>query len=162
MSDQEMDALDNTILGTVTVRAPHQADYEHNFHLSNNQDPPIVPMMTDYEYERKIYEITQRLIDPVKQELELIKQQHNIVIKENQHLKEKLLNMESYSRRSNLKFYGFIEQKGESKFDSKRFILNTLLRSGIQLHQMAIENSNRVGPQLRNKNRAILAKFFHG
>ena len=49
MSDQEMDALNSTILGTVTVRAPHQADYEHNFHLSNNQDPPIVPMMTDYE-----------------------------------------------------------------------------------------------------------------
>lgn len=163
MSDQEeMDALDNNILGTVTVRAPHQADYEHNFHLSNNQTPLNGTTMTDCEYERKIYEIAQKLIDPVKQELEIVKQLHNTAIKENQHLKEKVLKMESYSRRSNLKFYGFTEQKGESKFDSKRFILNTLLRSGIQLHQMAIENSNRVGPQLRNKNRAILAKFFHG
>lgn len=162
MSDHEMDALNSTILGTVTVRAPHQADYEHNFHLSNNQDPPIVPMMTDYEYERKIYEIAQKVVDPVKQELEIMKQQHNTVIKENQQLKEKVLKMESYSRRSNLKFYGFTEQKGENKFDNKRFILNTLLRSGIQLHPMAIENSNRIGPQIRNKNRAIIAKFFHG
>ena len=99
-----MDALNSTVLGTVTVRAPHQADYEHNFHLSNNQDPPIVPMMTDYEYERKIYEIAQKLIDPVKQELEIMKQQHNTVIKENQQLKEKVLKMESYSRTSNLNF----------------------------------------------------------
>ena len=163
LSLSKMD-IENTVLGTVIEvdHAQHEADYEHNFHLSN----PIVPT------EARIYEIVNELMKPIKQELdnvksqsnkfELIEKQYEEVLKENKHLKEKLVKLECFSRRSNLKFYGYREQKGESKVDCKRAILNILRGSGIQLHHKAIESAHRIGPYIPKVNRPIIVEFFHG
>ena len=116
--------MDKHVLGTITHN--HEADYEHNFHLSNQTCTPVS------ESETRIHEIVNQIIQPLRQELTTVKtqlnklnasdRQHQETLLENKLLKEKILQLECYSRRSNLKFFGYKEQRGESKFDCKRAI----------------------------------------
>ena len=158
------------IIGSVSIHSPHDADYEHNFGLSNQA---FLSDIYDTESEKMMCEIAekaaQRVVEPLRRELSTVQvqlktlqEQYTDVVQENEKLKEKIIKLDSFDRKKNLKFTGFREQKGESKFDTKRAILGMLQTSGIHLHPKAIEGAYRVGPHIKNRDRPIIAKFLHG
>ena len=113
---------------------------------------------------RKELTSTTELLTKVNNELtqtrkELCKEKQDTLI-----LKERLLKLEGFSRRYNLRFYGITENSYETKFDCKREVLHMLQHAGIVIPPKGIENAHRVGPKRANKNskpRMIIAKFFH-
>lgn len=116
--------MDSVILGTVLVHPPLAADYEHIFRLcndptSNDWEDDITKLNT--ETEKRMYKIAQRLIEPMKQEMsdkfEILQEQYTETLRENRLLNEKVIKLESYSRRNNLKFIGLRSQNGESRQD---------------------------------------------
>ena len=135
------------------------------------EDPTIITQ-SDLE------SVIETMLDPIKKELkntkELCTKVNNDLLetkkqlaKEHQVnllLKERLLKLDGFSRRYNLRFYGIQESNHESKFDCKRQILYMLQPAGIVIPQKGIENAHRVGPKKMHKNgkpRMIIAKFFH-
>ena len=152
---------DTNTLGSVTrLHSHHDGDYEHNFSLANSIESEWANEPSQ-NTERLIYEIAKKLIEPVKQELYAVKEECTNIREENKILKERLINLESLSKRSNLKFIGLREQRGETKLDCKRLILSLLQSSGIQLHPKGIESATRTGSHTRYYERPVVVKFFH-
>lgn len=120
--------------------------------------------MTSYMTEMEVESIVQKMLRPLQDELKQTKVQLATEKKETQELKERLIRLESFGRRHNLRFIGIREQMNETKQDCKRHILNILHQTGYEIPPKAIESAHRVGPRNSQKNsrpRYILVKLFH-
>lgn len=104
-----------------------------------------------------------RLIRPLQTELTETKERLSDVEKDNEILKERIVRMEGFNRRYNLKFNGIREVKNENKQDCKRVIRNILFQSGLNIPHKAIESATRIGQKSTeaHKPRSILVKLFH-
>ena len=84
---------------------------------------------------------------------------------ENTALKEQVNNLENHSRRDNLLFYGFPEQKGEKDYNCTGKVYD-LLRYRVRipawvLDSMLIVRCHRKGPYTPGKARPIIVKFHY-
>ena len=78
---------------------------------------------------------------------------------ENLKLKECISKQESYSRRKNLKFFGFKDHFTQQNMEEQ--MLKFLSGFGIDLTPRDFEAVHFVGPQVKNQPRAILVRFWH-
>ena len=78
---------------------------------------------------------------------------------ENQHLKNKILSLESYSRRENLLFYGVDEQRNETDRDCATKVLEILRKVDPEYINMQILKCHRKGKYVNGQKRPIIAKF---
>lgn len=78
--------------------------------------------------------------------------------RESQDTKEKLMNLEAHSRRSNLRFHGFPEEHGENCED---IINNFLYNQGYPYRPHCIERAHRLGEKTQGKIRPIIVKFLN-
>ena len=90
------------------------------------------------------------------------------LVKERQYVKileEKILKLESYTRRDNLRFLGIPEEKGETAMGCERKVIQAIKTSGLgNIHPRAIVRAHRVGPPsygTDSKSRPILVRFSH-
>ena len=97
-------------------------------------------------------EIFQEMIIPYKEQIAFL-------TKENTGLNTKILRLESYSRRNNLKFWGFAEKPGENKFDCKRNVIGMFNYANINIPVMT--EVHRVGPKISGHNRAMMVTFSY-
>lgn len=74
-----------------------------------------------------IKEMVLGLLEPLQNELIETKDMLSEVVRDNSILKDRLIRLEGFSRRYNLKFNGIREMKNESKQDCKRTIRNILM-----------------------------------
>ena len=100
----------------------------------------------------------QKALDTCKQEL----------VKERAHtknLEEKILKLEAYSRRDNLKFLGIPETKGETSTDCEHKVIQAIRNAGLgEIHPRAFVRVHRIGTPPHNSNhrpRPILVRFLH-
>lgn len=174
--------MSNTVAETVAEPAMEQSEEMINDEATDgdtSKDPynfrnPLlysVPGSPGCSY---IKDIVLNLIEPLKQELkannhrltqELQDTKHRLtqVEHDNKMLQEKVIRMEGFSRRYNLKFNGIREAKYENKQDCKRTIRNILMQSGLNIPHKAIESAHRVGHKSteQHRPRSILVKLFH-
>ena len=78
--------------------------------------------------------------------------------RENQQLKEDLVNHEYQNRRDNLQFMGYQENKGEN---AEALILETLSKAAINVGNRTIVRAHRLGKYEAYRTRPILVKFSH-
>ena len=78
--------------------------------------------------------------------------------KDNNAMKQKLVSLEAQSRRSNLRFHGLRECRGEN---AEELVLEFLSNHDFPHDPRAIERAHRFGPQLEGKVRPIIVKFNH-
>lgn len=113
---------------------------------------------------RKVVVPLQKEVRTLKTEMAALKHKLETTTADKQELekaKDDIVKLECYSRKDNLKFFGFREVGYETKFDCKRKILQTLQDSNINLHPKALESVHRLGPKQHNRSRPIIVKFFH-
>jgi hypothetical protein len=77
---------------------------------------------------------------------------------ENASMRSKINSLEAHSRRSNLKFYGFDENRFEN---AEQLVLDFLRSTGFDLGEMAVERAHRLGPYVPGKSRPVIVKFWH-
>ena len=114
----------------------------------------IIEKLNQYEFQNKEYQLE---LKECKRKLEI---EHN----ENIKLKEKVLSLESQSRRDNLRFDGFVEAKGETKSECEKNILNLLESVGLGISPRCVIRAHRIGPPSHytsERPRTILVKFLH-
>lgn len=77
---------------------------------------------------------------------------------ENKILKDKFNQMDTFNRRSNLRFYGIKEESGEN---CEKVLLNLIVDVFPTFNERTFERAHRLGPNLPSEPRPILTKFFH-
>ena len=78
----------------------------------------------------------------------------------NKKLEQKVIDLESYSRRDNLLFYGLDEEKGENAHACENKIRKIISDLGIEdVGDMKLVRCHRKGLFLKNKTRPIIVKF---
>ena len=87
-------------------------------------------------------------------EIEILKEK-----KENNGLRERVLARECYSRRDNLLFHGFPEDKNEKSDDCKNKVRLTLTDMDISESDIRIVICHRKGAKRKNTNRPIIVRF---
>ena len=101
-------------------------------------------------------------VKPRMQEIEKsvtkLTHQCNQLKQENRQLKDSILKQELYSRKKNLKLYGFKDIKQENMEDQ---VLRFFSGIGINLTPKDIDAMHFVGPQVRNRPRSIVIRFLH-
>ena len=104
-------------------------------------------------------------IDSQKKELNACRQelyQEKVYTK---NLEEKLLKLEAYSRRDNLKFLGIPESRGETSTDCERKVIQAIQNAGLgEIQPRAFVRVHRIGAPPHSSSqhsRPILARFFH-
>ena len=78
--------------------------------------------------------------------------------RENEELKRKLTQMETYSRRDNLVFYGLPERRNEVVEAS---ILKLLFEAKIDMDSNSIVRAHRLGKFVNGKTRPVIVRFHH-
>ena len=84
--------MNTEIIGSVSIHSPHDADYEHNFGLSNQA---FLSEIYDTESEKRMCEIAekaaQRVVEPLRRELSTVQvqlktlqEQYTDVVQENE------------------------------------------------------------------------------
>ena len=80
-------------------------------------------------------------------------------------LEQKIVKLETYSRRDNLLFFGLMEEKGETFLGCEKKIIQVVARAGLgDLHPRSIIRAHRIGKPPVNSSarpRPILVKFTH-
>lgn len=141
--------------------APKTRKYEE---VSLSPSPIIERIMStakiDYIQEL-VKEMVDARMDLVDEKLLSQEKEMKALKTENKMLKEKVIKIESQSRRCNLRFYGFPERRHENPADCKRLVLRMLNQAGFKLQDIAIERAHRLGPPKSQNNRPIIARFFH-
>ena len=112
------------------------------------------------EQSREIVDLkdTFKKVSDVEKKVDRQEVQLNDLKKENKELREHLLSQEYQSRRDNLQFVGYEENKNENP---EKRVLDTLLKIGIDIGERGIVRAHRVGPYSARRTRPILVKFFH-
>ena len=100
----------------------------------------------------KINELSDKLSHAVS-EIAVLKQ-------ENRSLKDKIINLESYSRRDNLLFYGIQESREEKNKDCAMKLYDVLKSMKSEFSEIPIIKCHRKGKYVRGQVRPIIAKFF--
>lgn len=77
---------------------------------------------------------------------------------ENEHLKSKLVQLECYSRRDNLIFYGIPEKRQEH---AEATILQILHKANVDLEARAFTRAHRLGKFDKFRTRPIIVRFHH-
>ena len=116
--------------------------------------------LADTQHEMKIMKATMDVqadcFDEINKKMQATKTENTI-------LKEKLLYLDTYIRRENLKFSGIPEDKKESNKDCKRKLLDVIKdKLGIESNQIQFQRCHRLGPktQKSGKSREIIARFL--
>lgn len=121
----------------------------------NTSIPTTTPRINHMEkMKSQMVEIFQELIKPYEHKIDSLG-------KENSVLKTKILHLESYSRRNNLKFWGFAEKTGENKFDCKRNVLGMFKYANINIPPKVVTEVHRVGPKIPGQIRAMMVTFSY-
>ena len=103
-------------------------------------------------------------IDNQNKELAACKQQLSRERSYTKNLEEKLLRLETYSRRDNLKFFGIPESGGETPIDCERKVIQAIHNAGLgEIQPRAFVRCHRLGtPHSSNpRPRPILVRFLH-
>ena len=174
------------LVESVSVEAV-EPEMEESVEMNNVKTPGNNTSMDPYDFRSPllysvpgssgsnyIKDMVLNLIEPFKnelketnhrltQELQETKQRLIQVEQDNAMLQEKVVRMEGFSRRYNLKFNGIREVKYENKQDCKGTIRNILMQSGLNIPHKAIESAHRVGQKSTepHRPRSILVKLFH-
>ena len=116
--------------------------------------------LADTQNEMKIMKATMDVqadcFDEINKKMQATKTENTI-------LKEKLLYLDTYIRRANLKFSGIPEDKKESNKDCKRKLLDVIKdKLGIESNQIQFQRCHRLGlkTQKSGKSREIIARFL--
>ena len=78
---------------------------------------------------------------------------------ENRFPKEKIVNLEAYSRREDLLFYGINESRDETSRDCATQVYSVLAKIDSQFKDINILKCHRKGKYIRGQKRHIIAKF---
>ena len=82
----------------------------------------------------------------------------NSIEHENMVLKQRVITLESHTRRNNLRFHGLAECKGENP---EELVLEFLCNHNFPYDPRAIERAHRLGPPIAGNTRPIIVKFNH-
>ena len=83
-----------------------------------------------------------------------------VLKQENRSLKDNIVNLESYSRRDNLLFYGIQERREEKNKDCATKVYDVLKSMKSEFSEIPIIKCHRKGKYVRGQVRPIIAKFF--
>ena len=103
--------------------------------------------------------IEQRAFVEMKQEVTAMKNDVEDLRKENHELKERLISLESQSRRDNLRFDGIPEAPSETWQQSEKAVRQVITDLGLNEADIKIARAHRNGPSNSGRPRTILCKF---
>lgn len=127
--------------------------------LGHILDQKLAPLIACIE------SLTSRLSGFVTKEVmqEAISQETSQLRAENKQLKEKLLNLETQSRRDNLRFLGIHEVESESWNDCEAKVQDVIRKLGLDADSMKLVRAHRLGAPGRQNTqpRPIIVKFHY-
>ena len=100
-------------------------------------------------------------LEPVHLEKEEMKAELNELREENKRLNNKCIKLDSQSRKKNLKIWGIIEARKETKSDLKEQVLSLLAEYNINLNPRDLDSVFRIGTKEDNTTRCTLVHFLH-
>ncbi len=107
--------------------------------------------------------ITKQLVQKQNEELTEIKAELAQLRQESKQQKDKVTRLEDQSRRDNLLFFGFEEQRGETESDCRqklyRLLTTTMQFSPQEVDDMKVVRCHRKGPYIQGRNRPIIIKM---
>ena len=90
-----------------------------------------------------------------------LRQDYDLLKKENESLAHQLRKLESQQRRNNLKIFGLKEEKGENLEEKVLNLFNNYLQPGDKFNRRTFERTHRLGSFSPAGNRAMIVKFAH-
>ena len=105
-----------------------------------------------------------QLLETILYELQELREDVQDLTEENRLLSEKCIKLDSMSRRNNLKIWGICEQRTETKFDTRKKVMDLLHEYGINVSARDIGKVHRLGAKdFRNEKsmRCTLVQFLH-